>query len=82
MDNWNFRRLGGSGRRWHRDGGPLCLLQGGYLSLQVLYGFLGGFLELPKLALQVLDGGGLSKPRRNAEYAYERKAIRSGGAHS
>jgi hypothetical protein len=82
MDNWNFGRLGGSRRRWHSSGGLLCLLQGGYLGLQALYGFLRGFLELPKLALQVLDGRGLSKSRRNTEYVYQCKTIRSGGDHS
>jgi hypothetical protein len=45
-------------------------LEGSDLSLQLLYGFLRGLLELKQFVLQVFEGGRLSGGQRNTEKAY------------
>jgi hypothetical protein len=57
-------------------------LQGGYLSLQLCYRFLRGFLELQKLILQVLDSRGLGNSRRDTNHARQSKSLTLGFDHS
>ena len=76
MYYWNFGRLGSNRRRWHSTPDGLFCLQGGYLGLQLCYRFLGGFLELQKLILEVLEIRGLGKSRRDTNHAHQCKSTR------
>jgi hypothetical protein len=82
MHYWNFGSLGSSRGRGHSAPGGMCSLQGGYLGLQLCYRFLRGFLELPKLILQVLNTRGLGNSRRDTKHARQSKSLTFGCDHS